>query len=156
MIPVPYVAIRSLDILSGYLQNLQLVGQDLESLKQLAQTSRWHQVPDFRKKLLVERKVILVTNLQQQIVFASHNLLEMNLYRPADVIGKTPRMFQGAATDPETRHRIRTRVAAYEPFQERVTNYKRNGHSYECVIAGHPVYNIHGEPAHFVAFEWLA
>ncbi len=155
MTPVPYVAIRSLDILSGYLQNLQLFGQDLESLKQLAQASRWHRAPNFRKKLLLERKVVLVTDLQQRIVFASHNLLEMNQYRPSDVVGQTPRMFQGSVTDPDTRRRIRQRVAACEPFQERITNYKRNGQTYDCVIDGQPMYNIHGEPVHFVAFEWL-
>jgi PAS domain S-box-containing protein len=90
------------------------------------------------------------------IVFASHNIKKMNGYEEADVLGKSPKMFQGKATNDNTSNEIRKAIVNQESFEKTVLNYKKNGDVYVCLIKGFPVFNNKGNLSHYIAFEKAA
>ena len=128
---------------------------DLNKLKSIALKNKWtHNNLDLKSRLTEE--VILVTDATLRIVFASHNMLKMNGYAEAEVLGRSPKMFQGLATDSTTSNEIRDAIQLKQPFEKRVMNYKKNGDLYACLIKGFPIFNLKGELSHYIAFEKVA
>jgi hypothetical protein len=80
----------------------------------------------------------------------------MNGYLPNEVIGKSPKMFQGKKTCPKTSQEIREAINAAVPFEKDVINYSKNGNIYNCQIKGLPIFNTLGQLTHFMAFEKVA
>jgi PAS domain S-box-containing protein len=128
---------------------------DTNKISNLAQDKKWKNVNwNFRNKL--EEKVILITDTKLNIIFASHNMHKMNGYVENEVLGKTPKMFQGKETVMETSNEIRVAIALQKPFVKQVLNYKKNGELYYCNIEGFPIFNKKGELVNFIAFEEAA
>ncbi|WP_370869416.1 PAS domain-containing protein [Sediminibacterium sp.] len=103
--------------------------------------------------MLARNKVIIITDTQQRIVFASSNITVMKDYLPSEVLGQTPRMFQGEATESKTRAVIRRAMSRLRPFHVVMTNYRKNGTSYRCEINVQPVLSKTHFPTHFIAFQ---
>lgn len=128
---------------------------DTHKISNLAQGKKWKNVDwDFRNKL--EKKVILITDTKLNIVFASHNMHKMNGYVETEVLGKTPKMFQGKETAMKISSEIKEAIALQKPFVKQVLNYKKNGELYYCNIEGFPIFNKKGELVNFIAFEEAA
>ena len=138
-----------------FLKKLQAVHADFTRLEALASDFKW-QENDWDLKMRLKDQTILVTDKSLSIVFASHNLRLMNGYTEADVIGKTPKIFQGKETDLQTSSKIRMAVQDQQPFEETILNYKKDGSKYFCVIQGFPAFDKSGELCHFIAFETAA
>jgi PAS domain S-box-containing protein len=100
--------------------------------------------------------VLVVTDKHLNIVYASHNMYFMNGYLPKEVIGKSPKMFQGQKTCAKTSQEIREAINAAIPFEKEVVNYSKNGKIYNCQIKGLPIFNNQGQLIHFMAFEKVA
>ena len=128
--------------------------QDIENLNQLS--ASWEYQLDFYKELVVSKSVIVVTNSTLKIIYASHNLERMNGYQPEEVIGRTPKMFQGAQTCAKTSKKIRSAINARQMFEESVINYRKDQSTYVCAIKGFPILNAKGELINYVAFEKAA
>ena len=105
---------------------------------------------------LLKEEVVIVTDSQLRIVFASKNIVKMNGYNEEEVIGKSPKMFQGQKTSEITSSEIRLAIELKQPFEKTVLNYKKNGDTYLCLIKGFPVFNTKGDVTHFIAFEKAA
>jgi PAS domain S-box-containing protein len=125
-------------------------------LQEFAGRHHWRMDWDLKKLLLAEERIALVTDLAQVIQFATPNLVEMNGYKPEEVIGKSPKMFQGKNTDPEIRKQIREAIIRRLPFKGNILNYRKDGSPYHCSVEEYPVWNKGGELVHFVAFEKIA
>lgn len=121
-----------------------------------AEMHQWRMDWDIKKLLMDEERVALVTDLSEVIRFATPNMIGMNGYRPEEVIGKKPKMFQGKDTDPVTRRQIREAIVRRLPFVGSILNYCKDGRPYECFVEEYPVWNRRGELVHFVAFEKIA
>jgi PAS domain S-box-containing protein len=104
----------------------------------------------------LREEVVILTDTKLNIVFASHNMIKMNGYAEAEVLGKNPKIFQGSATDLTVSNEIRTAISLQQPFEKTVMNYKKNGDVYACLIKGFPVFNIKGQLSHYIAFEKAA
>jgi PAS domain S-box-containing protein len=78
-------------------------------------------------------------------------MTKMNGYVEEEVIGRSPKMFQGHSSV-LTSSKIRT-IQLQQPFEQTVVNYNKNGEIYICLIKGFPVFNIKGKLSHFIAFE---
>ena len=128
---------------------------DCNKLSLIASSSKWV-VNDWDFKNKLKEEVIIVTDTKLEIVFASHNLTKMNGYREEEVMGRSPKMFHGSATNSLTSNEIRKAIQLQEPFEKTVLNYKKNGDTYLCLIKGFPVFNRKGELSHFIAFEKAA
>lgn len=144
------------DLLLESHQRLREAGQDLQALKELAARNSWQHRFDFERRLLTNQETIIVTGTDLRIVFATRNMTGMNGYLPHEVIGKIPAMFQGPETDPQVRDHIRRAVAARDPFNAVLVNYRKDGSSYPCKIEGYPVFDKMSNAVHFLAFESVA
>ncbi|OAZ03716.1 PAS domain-containing protein [Flavobacterium succinicans] len=106
---------------------------------------------NLRNSLLDE--VVVVTDVNLKIVFASNNLTKMNGYTEKEVLGNSPKMFHGAKTNQLISRQIREKIDQKLPFESKVINYKKNGKTYDCLIRSYPVFNKKGVHTHFIAFE---
>ena len=82
-------------------------------------------------KSLVEHSFdsILVTDASQRtkIVYANKAFKTLTGYSPDEVIGKTPKMLQGAATDKKVIARLAKTLKKGGRFQGKAINYKKDG-----------------------------
>ncbi|SHM81527.1 PAS domain-containing protein [Flavobacterium xinjiangense] len=129
---------------------------DLKSLKEIAYQNRWKLSPDWDISSPIKEEVIIVTDAKLTIVFASHNMIKMNGYVEAEVLGKSPKMFQGEVTDRIVSNEISSAIRSQQSFEKTVLNYKKNGDIYACLIKGYPVFNLKGQLSHYIAFEKAA
>ncbi|MEO6914936.1 MAG: PAS domain-containing protein [Chitinophagaceae bacterium] len=138
--------------LEGYHRRIALA-RDLQQLNEISHQNSWSVAWDLEDMLLKKEKVILVTDTSQTIAFASSNLLNMNGYLPSEVIGHSPRIFQGKQTDPELKSVARNAISSSRPFKLSVVNYRKNGLLYHCRVEGYPVFNRKRDLVNFIAFE---
>jgi PAS domain S-box-containing protein len=142
----------SWDIFSQSFLNNQLTFLDNSELNKLETINNW----DTTWNLLQNETVIVVTDSKLKIVFASGNINKMNGYNPKEVVGQTPKMFQGKDTDDIVSNEIRLAIANQKPFDKVVLNYRKDGSVYKCHIKGHPIFNRKGKLINFIAFEKIA
>jgi PAS domain S-box-containing protein len=138
--------------INNYQKKLAFAG-DYNSLNKLSIRNNWVEDWDLETKLFREEKVIIVTNTILHIAFASSNIYDMNGYTPKELIGKTPKIFQGVSTSRETLSTINTAIKTREPFDVSVLNYKKNGDTYKCRINGFPVFSKSNQLVNYIAFE---
>ncbi|SFC51085.1 PAS domain S-box-containing protein [Flavobacterium phragmitis] len=146
------VPILSWDFHYEYLNELKALSSDLERVSKISNEFVW----DEKKLNIHERikhEVVVVTDLDLKIVFASSGIKKMTGYKAEEILGKTPKMFQGPATSKKTLKEIREALAKKIPFEKTLDNYRKNGKTYKCKIDASPVYNLKGEVSHFIAFE---
>ena len=137
-----------------YLSQLNKTLNDEQQLAVLADRNAWV-TNDFEAKLDTET-VVVVTCTKLKIVFATKNIARMNGYQPEEIIGKSPKIFQGAETCATTSSEIRQAIENRQPFEKMVINYRKDGSLYKCHIKSFPIFNRQGELTHFIAFEKAA
>lgn len=72
---------------------------------------------------------VLITDasLDGKIIYANKAFKKLTGHDPAAVIGKTPRILQGAGTDPKVIARLSSALKAGTKFEGRAINYKKDG-----------------------------
>jgi hypothetical protein len=145
----------SWDLYGDFLNQLNKIISDKHQLELLASLNGWKNDFEFDKVIDIDT-VVVVTCPDLKIVFSTKNMVRMNGYLPEEVLGKSPKMFQGVATCQQTSKEIGNAVRNKLPFNKIVTNYCKNGASYKCHIKGFPVFNKSGELTNFIAFEKAA
>lgn len=138
-----------------YINELKIFTSDLKKIKHISSQFKWNDDHlDIQEHLLNE--VILITNAEQRIIFASDGISKMTGYTEKEVMGKLPKIFQGPGTSTVALQEIRQAIEKQIPFEKTLLNYKKNGETYECKIKGFPVFNLKGKLSHFIAFEKAA
>ncbi|TAI47709.1 PAS domain-containing protein [Flagellimonas allohymeniacidonis] len=145
--------LSSLDIYSQHFDKVCQSLQDISNLSDLAKKEKWEKELPFKNEILGKEHVVVVTDPQLNIVYASQNIYSMNGYRPEEILGKKPKMFQGEKTSMETARNISKAVRNLEPFEATITNYRKDGSTYNCWIQGAPVFDTRGKVVNFIAFE---
>lgn len=143
----------SWDFFQSHMDGLFKSSEDLLQLAQLARENHWTTNAHLEEQLMGKKYVIVVTNTKLEIVHATHNIFLMNGYRPTEVIGQKPKMFQGKDTCKETTRYIATAILNKAPFETSLINYKKDGSVYNCWIKGEPIFDKTGEVVNFIAFE---
>ena len=141
------------DVFSEYFQKVCNNLSELSSLKQLSEQQAWDTQFPFDKEIITKNHVIVVTDSQLNIVHATKNIFDMNGYKPEEVLGEKPKMFQGPETCKETISTISKAVRAKQPFETTILNYRKDGSQYKCWIKAAPIHNRKGEVVNFIAFE---
>lgn len=111
---------------------------------------------DFENELKENNHSIIITDTDLNIEFASANIFSMTGYFPSEVVGKTPKIFQGPKTNREEASKIRTHINKKEPFEAVLTNYRKNKAVYDCHIKGFPIFNKKGNLVKYIAIEYAA
>jgi diguanylate cyclase (GGDEF)-like protein/PAS domain S-box-containing protein len=88
-----------------------------------------------------------------RIIFANDALLELTGYSLNEVIGKTPRIFHGPKTNPDTLRRIHNALAKWQPIREEVLNYTKDGKEFWQELNIFPVANDDGWYTHWVSIQ---
>ena len=145
----------SWDLYSVFFRALMAAQRDFTLLTELSKVYKWDLSLDLEDELKVN-DAILVTDVNLQIVFASYGIAEMSGYQSMEVVGNSPKMFQGVATSVEKRAEINKAISIRQPFEATLTNYRKNGEPYECHIRSFPIFNKKGELTHFIALEKAA
>ena len=72
---------------------------------------------------------ILITDAttQGRIIYANKSFKTLTGYEPSGVIGKTPRILQGAATDKKVIDRLAAALKLGKRFEGKAINYKKDG-----------------------------
>lgn len=137
------------------INELKIFSSDIKKIKQIASQFKWDEGNlDINERLKDE--VVLITDLEQKIIFASEGICKMTGYTEKEVLGKLPKMFQGSETSIVALKEIRIAIEKQMPFEKTILNYKKNGETYNCTIHGFPVFNLKGALSHFIAFEKAA
>lgn len=125
--------------------------QDINKVKDLAKKLHWENNIDaiFKEELF---EAIVITDLQQRIVWVNKGFTAMTGYSKLEALNKTPKFLQGPETDVKTKQSINKQLQKCKPFKEVVTNYKKNGTTYKCEIKIFPL-KTYTEETHFVALE---
>jgi len=144
IIPVPLI---SWDIFNC--QNLEIVNYNSIQKK-------WKSKEDFREKVYAKKLEIIITNTKQEIIFATQGIQEMNGYHAHEIIGKSPRIFQGELTSELIKIKIQNAINQQLPFKEIILNYKKDGTTYLCEIEAFPKFNKEGKLINYIAFEKIA
>lgn len=145
----------SWDLYSVFFRNLSGSQQDLVLLNQLSKEYKWDILLNLKDELNTN-DAIIVTNAKLQIVFASQGIARMSGYQPAEVVGNSPKMFQGKETSIGKRTEINKAISESKPFEATLVNYRKNGQTYDCHIRSFPIFNKKGELTHFIALEKAA
>ncbi|MBT8294013.1 MAG: PAS domain-containing protein [Eudoraea sp.] len=145
--------ILSWDISGSYFDKTCKDFDDLRVLKTLAQSNRWSYKNTFDEDFLDKEQVIVVTDPELKIVYATNNIYKMNGYTLDEIKDKTPKIFQGQKTDSKTNATISKAIKNQEPFEAIVVNYRKDGSTYNCWIKGEPIFNKKGKIVNFIAYE---
>ena len=103
-------------------------------------------------------EAILLTTAQlelpgPQILYVNSAFTRMTGYALADVVGKTPRILQGVATDRETLDRLKSDLESGGEFTGRTKNYRSDGTEFEIQWKINPIRNLDGITTHFLAIQ---
>jgi PAS domain S-box-containing protein len=104
----------------------------------------------------IAAKSVIITDSKLNIVFASKEISKLTGYHNSEIIGNTPKIFQGDLTDATTREKIRIAISKKHPFKEIVINYKKDGTYYKCEIEAYPKFDADNNLVHYIAFEKIA
>lgn len=118
--------------------------------------SKWNTKQDYLKKAINENKELLITDKNFKIVFASKTISKISGYQHEEILGKSPKMFQGEDTSEFTKQKIKTALIQLKPFKEVILNYKKNGDLYWCEIEGLPMFDKEGKFLNYIALEKIA
>lgn len=140
-----------------HMQNLSLITKIQKDIYYLEKLVSTHKIDvDVLKEYKQNNAVIVITDINLTIEYASNNLIEMSGYQPNEVVGNTPKMFQGPKTDKEMSSHIRKLVSQQEKFDYVLENYKKDQTTYSCHIKGFPVFDKKGILTKYVAIEKVA
>ncbi|UZO80427.1 PAS domain-containing protein [Aquimarina sp. ERC-38] len=146
--------LNSWEFYSEYFESVINFKNDIDQLNKIS--VKWNFNEDYVKEMVVNHKVVVVTTPTLEIVYASHNIKRMNGYIPQEVIGKSPKMFQGRDTCKLTTTKVGKAVKEALPFEVSVLNYRKDNSTYICKIQGFPVFSTNGKLVNYIAFEEAA
>lgn len=89
----------------------------------------------------------------ETIVYVNRALEEQTGYSSEEILGRTPRLFQGPETSPETRQRIRQALRDWESITVEILNYRKNGTKYWAELSIVPIQREDGIYTHWVAIQ---
>jgi PAS domain S-box-containing protein len=132
--------------------------REVELLHEFARDFDWKLIRNY-EKALTDGYTLIVSNAARSILWASHRFFAMTGYKPAEIIGQTPRFLQGPNTDPTRIRQLsedlrQARITQRtQPICQQLVNYRKGGTPYLCDIEIDPIWTKQGELTHFIAVE---
>ncbi|MEP0916403.1 ATP-binding protein [Leptolyngbya sp. DQ-M1] len=134
---------ESLERLTSALRDLQVAEEAIQLLLSAVQQSR-------------DSIVITTAHLDSpgpEMVYVNPAFTEMTGYAAEEVLGKNPRLLQGAHTDRAVLDALRREISQGRPFHGEAINYHKDGSEYYVEWNITPIRNSQQEITHFVAIQ---
>lgn len=87
------------------------------------------------------------------IIAVSRAFCVMTGYDAPEILGRSPRMFQGPQTDRRVLDDLRKRCSAGQPFSGTTINYRKDGSRYVVHWVIDPIHDVAGKVTHFLALQ---
>jgi PAS domain S-box-containing protein len=104
----------------------------------------------------ISNKPVIITDNKLTILFATKEISRLTGYHSSEIIGQSPKMFQGRLTNEVSRSKIREAIRNKHPFKEIVINYKKDGTFYKCEIEAYPKFDADNNLVNYIAYEKIA
>ena len=88
-----------------------------------------------------------------RIEYVNPAFTRMTGYEPGDVLGQTPRLFQGPETDRAELDRLRACLTTGEPFEGEVINYRKGGQPYLMKWLVTSIADEHGQLLYWLSVQ---
>ncbi len=88
-----------------------------------------------------------------RVVWCNRAFTDMTGFSAEEIIGKTPRIFQGPMTDPQTKARIRKGLEQWDHIREEILNYDKSGREFWVELDIKPVADADGWFHYWVAVQ---
>ncbi|MBW3470269.1 PAS domain-containing protein [Arthrospiribacter ruber] len=147
----PYV-LHSMDVIAMDLAGTRLRQLDVSYLKKIGDQYNWQiDLDEVLRGFPFE--ALVLTGLDRRILWTSHGFESMTGYTSNELLGRKPSLLQGAGTDPKKIDQLKLNLKSSETFEIQLTNYRKSGQAYECLVQIHPIFNQVQELTHFLALE---
>jgi PAS domain S-box-containing protein len=138
----------------GQIDGLVAVIADITEQKQQAEQVRLLQsVVVNTNDAVVITAAETIDNLGPRILYVNEAFTQITGYSPEEVLGKTPRILQGAKTDRAALTRIRAALVSWEAVTVEVINYRKDGSEFWNEFSIVPVANQAGWYTHWIAIQ---
>lgn len=87
-----------------------------------------------------------------EIIYVNKSFERLSGYKAGEVIGKTPRIFQGPNTESEELQRLRNAIKKQEAVEVELLNYSKTGEEYWINISLSPIFDD-GKCTHFISIQ---
>ena len=88
-----------------------------------------------------------------RIMYVNEAFTKMTGYSSEEVIGKSPRILQGAKSDKQELKRLSEAMRKWQPYEITIINYKKNGEEFWINFSICPVANEKGWYTHWISIE---
>jgi PAS domain S-box-containing protein len=98
---------------------------------------------------------IMITSAEQgyPILYVNPAFCTMTGYGPQELVGKSPDILQGEATDPEVLRRLRDNISRGEVFHGQAINYRKDGSEFLMDWKIVPIRSVGDEISHYLAIQ---
>ncbi len=100
---------------------------------------------------------VIITNADledgPEIIYVNDAFTKISGYSAEELLGKTPRILQGADTNRDTLDRLKSCLKNGKPFKGELKNYTKDGELYWLDISIMPIYDEQGMLTNFTAIE---
>lgn len=147
----PYT-LHSMDVIAMDLAGTRLRQLDVSYLKKTGDHYNWQiDLDEVLRGFSFE--ALVLTGLDRRILWTSHGFESMTGYTSKEVLGRKPSLLQGLRTDPKKVELFKLNLTSKKTFEIQLTNYRKSGQAYECLVQIHPIFNQVQELTHFLALE---
>lgn len=88
-----------------------------------------------------------------RIAFVNEAMCRITGYAAEELIGQTPRILQGDATDREALERLKTELSAGRSCLVELINHRKDGTTYDAEVFITPLFNAEGQRTNFVSIH---
>ena len=120
---------------------------ETEQRLRLVQTA----VDQVRESVVITEGVVSAPG--PEIVYVNPAFTRMTGYRADEIVGRTPRLLQGPATDRAVLAELRKALARGEAWEGEGINYRRDGSTYLVHWSIHPLRDAAGNISHWVSVQ---
>ncbi|WP_200976378.1 PAS domain-containing protein [Echinicola sp. 20G] len=124
--------------------------QDFNTLNYYKNKFNWASKLDM---LSLNYDALVLTNLNEEIIWVNHGFKKMTGYSPNFAIGKKPAFLQGDDTSKLALQEVTRNLKLEKPFTSKLLNYKKDQSHYLCEITIFPLLDHHQKVSHFLALE---
>lgn len=98
---------------------------------------------------------IVITSADQgyPILYANPEFCRMTGYTLDELVGKTPKLFQGEKTNKKILSRLKSTIEAGKIFHGATTNYRKNGEAYPVEWNISPIFDATGKITHYLSIQ---